>query len=416
MVDEGSYDLCGMVSLQVEPAILDCNSANPQMVTLTVTDESGNQNQVFTEVLINYPPHPDNSIACIGEVTLTLMPTSEITLTADMFLEGDQTCAGYYDLFANENNDTQQPLDDLIMDYTDGGNTYWITVQDPQTGLQCFSNVHIILEDCSEPFEEESINWPCDIVVQSCEFTIFDLSPDLLIDKYDIDPACAEPQLDLLDCHIVGVTYDDTVFEETDSSTLIRQWTVIDWLHYEPGSTTGIFVYEQEIIVYQSDPENLVICDTLPWNTPTGDCESGHTLEDMVEWPADITITSAQIHPLSLGNDPNVHPYNVEPRLFGVCVNYDMVFEDVIIHNNNDQTLVERTWTIIDLANNSVFEYLQVITVKWRFRHSGLLFVFDEWIPYYGSCILCFIANWKFRMCSHSKYSGRHGDFSFETG
>jgi hypothetical protein len=364
LIDDGSYDMCSGVELSVTPAILDCSSPNPTMVLLTVTDEAGNQNQTITEVNILYPDHPGLSMACNGDVNVSVTPNSTVTLTADMFLEGNQTCAAYYDLFAFENDDTQQPLDDLVMDYTDGGNTYLVMVQDPISEIACWSYVHIILQDCSEVLDESAISWPCDFSIESCSVDAYELTPGLLVQNYNIDPDCAEPQLDLLDCHVVGVAYEDSVFEFGDSIRLIRHWTVVDWVYYNPFAEEGLFEYDQEIIIHQIDADALVICDTEAWNTPTGECASGHTLDDMVEWPADIEVNSFEIHPTSLANNPNVHPNNAQPRLFPLCVTFTVSFEDLVMNISDELTQVERTWKVMDWTHTTNYEFIQTISIQ----------------------------------------------------
>src|SRR5690606_20777901 len=42
MIDAGSYDVCGDVTLAIFPESLSCEDEGPNVVTLTVTDECGN--------------------------------------------------------------------------------------------------------------------------------------------------------------------------------------------------------------------------------------------------------------------------------------------------------------------------------------------------------------------------------------
>ena len=67
-INGGSYDNCGLVTLYITPFILNCESANPTSVTMTVTDGSGNTSSCITNVMWEPYPNPTPSLACNGQI------------------------------------------------------------------------------------------------------------------------------------------------------------------------------------------------------------------------------------------------------------------------------------------------------------------------------------------------------------
>ena len=67
-INGGSYDNCGLVTLYITPFILNCESANPTSVTMTVTDGSGNTSYCITNVFWEPYPDPTPSLACNDQV------------------------------------------------------------------------------------------------------------------------------------------------------------------------------------------------------------------------------------------------------------------------------------------------------------------------------------------------------------
>lgn len=121
----------------------------------------------------------------------------------------------------------------------------------------------------------------------------------------------------------------------------------------------------------EGNQNNCIICDTKAWNTPFGDCQSGHTNADMVEWPsANLEIQQGQgFLPEDLQINPTVHANDVLPRLINnaTCnISLASSYAD-IIQNINGFQIVSRTWkvTMFNLDDFSIQnkEYLQTIRI-----------------------------------------------------
>lgn len=109
----------------------------------------------------------------------------------------------------------------------------------------------------------------------------------------------------------------------------------------------------------------LDICDFLPWNAPPGDCVSGHTLDDMVEWPADFTTGARDIDPAQLEdhNFFHVDDRNLRPSLYNLpslAPTIEWIDETVQINDTTFLTL--RTWKVTDSFNGATYTYVQEIT------------------------------------------------------
>ena len=155
------------------------------------------------------------------------------------------------------------------------------------TGIPCFTTVEVIGGSCSafyicdtEPWTaptggcqsghtlSDNIEWPADITVDDCFYGLGDLAALSYISPNDVEPRFFPDT-----CDNVAMNYADQVFLISgDTSKVIRDWTVINWL------TFGIWSYQQIITVNCVGCNSFDICDTEPWDSPIGDCASGHTL------------------------------------------------------------------------------------------------------------------------------------------
>ncbi len=102
------------------------------------------------------------------------------------------------------------------------------------------------------PFGLSDIQWPLDLITTNiCE--IDSLDPEDLSAPYN------EPVLTDGPCDLVGVSYDDDVFEFTQGQPcfkILRTWTVIDWCQLNTPAT-GIWTYLQVIKVTNSVPPTV---------------------------------------------------------------------------------------------------------------------------------------------------------------
>ncbi len=103
------------------------------------------------------------------------------------------------------------------------------------------------------------------------------------------------------------------------------------------------------IIVFGIDCSTFDICDTEPWNTPVGDCSSGHTYTDFVEWPDDITVTTCYYSPDYLRDFTTVGANNAHPQILGDCDYIAVAYQDEVftVVPVGDLKII-RKWTVVD--------------------------------------------------------------------
>lgn len=213
--------------------------------------------------------------------------------------------------------------------------------------------------DCE--FTEDDINWPLSVIdIVSSEVTFSNasstVSPDGLQQFFGFTESEVLPSFDS-DCGLIGFAFDDTVQGLNDGKVLVtRDFTVIDWM----GGQT--FTHIQLIRVNFLDGS---ICDFLPNSAPFEDCEFGHTMDDDVEWPDDLSVSDHRISPDELVNISNQEFEDTRPIFFNSPDKYGARFKDEINVVSSDEYEVTRCWTAsrIDLPS-SEWEYCQKITVK----------------------------------------------------
>jgi hypothetical protein len=202
---------------------------------------------------------------------------------------------------------------------------------------------------------EDNVEWPCDILIDhwidvDSEYP----TPEFLQANGYANALDARPSILSHPCHRIDISYEDEVATTQSGYSISRTWQVIE----SYSGISGEYIQKIEI---SSVP--LIVCDTLPWNAPTGECESGHTLLDAVEWPADDTVFTTIVYPESLELNDDIHPYNVRPVLWNDTVPSQVAYSDLIEILNNNEALVSRTWTISDVLSGNQWSYVQQLYV-----------------------------------------------------
>ena len=115
-------------------------------------------------------------------------------------------------------------------------------------------------------FDEGDITWPSDL-------TTFNICEIDLLDPEDLDAPYNQPTLADGPCDLVGSTYDDDVFDFSNSDQacfkILRTWKVIDWCQLN-SPTVGIWTHIQVIKVMNNVPpviapiEDLDLCSFDP--------------------------------------------------------------------------------------------------------------------------------------------------------
>lgn len=126
------------------------------------------------------------------------------------------------------------------------------------------------------------------------------------------------------------------------------------------------------ISVLGPDCAEINICDTKSRCEAEGDCTSGHSLSDDVEWPCDLLLLNV---PLSLINNPTPAALanftgqsidEIQPYLFNgdpLCnVAVSKTYYDTYV-NIGSGRLISRTWTILHWASAETFTYVQKLSL-----------------------------------------------------
>jgi len=374
-LDDGSYDNCTPVLFSVDPPFIDCDAPNPVNVILTVTDTFGHSNSCFVEVNWSPYPNPAQAIACNDEVTVYVIEGESLTLGPGYFLAGGPYgCPSQYVVSLMVNG---EPRPDPVVSLADTNALIIASVTDTENNNTCWGILHVAFDPaCAPPFticdtacrstptgdcdsghtDQDMVEWPCDVTwTASCEGLQSGWMPEDLVAQGLAAPEDAEPTIINAACYLVSTAFEDEVFFHAEGIRVERTWSIIYW------PTAEIWSYTQELDIQY---DGAVICDTLPWNAPVGDCDSGHTLDDAVEWPADITVSSLFITPADLANQPGVATEDVEPRLFNDCGEYLVSYADLLIVLDPTTLLVERTWTLSNAVTGQDWMYTQAITVE----------------------------------------------------
>ena len=374
-VDNGSYDNCSDLSYYFVPGGVSCSSPNPSTIWMNVRDKSGNERSCSVTVYWE-DPEPAPPLACQGDVYIVFYHNNgEELIDVEMIInDPDVDCKENYDLEIIENG---IPRPQPVVTINDTNAVLQASVVNTYTDESCLVDLHIHvcdpativsfcdtlcrtapLGDCGSGHTlEDGVEWPCDIFLPNfCYDTSISVypSPEILRSQYQVDPRDAKPQFPSQGCYLNAILYEDHVKNTFPNPTIIRTWSAINWL------TVEIVEYQQTIYLAF---DTMQICDTQAWDTPEGNCESGHTLSDDVEWPADITVHTTFISPDDFEDNPAVLIQNARPQLETNCNQASMRYTDLVTEINDTTAVITRTWTIFDWHTIREWTYVQHITV-----------------------------------------------------
>jgi len=236
------------------------------------------------------------------------------------------------------------------------------TITNNVTGETCSSTITIIEEivPCSSPFED-NIAWPlAEIYITDPDVVYADLLPESLVQNYGFGEEQVNPVL-LVDCGVVGSTWEDAVFYIENSNILdkvVRTFTIFDWVSWQTAT------FEQ--VIHNGITPNDFICDILPRTAPLGDCESGHTDADDVEWPADLAIVDYRITPEELVSFSGVDVLDSRPSYYNSLEAYTDSYVDLVESLTPSLLKLNRVWTVERTAEPTLsFTYIQNIEVDF---------------------------------------------------
>ncbi len=278
-------------------------AAGPIMVELRIRDAAGNVNSCMVEVEVQdklspfITPPPSVEVSCDfwfeASETNGFVPLDEDALTP---VFGDVLDAFNYDESEREaiiiddpgNDELPQPynwgLDGWADDNCDVDITVRVRIFDDCTGDDLpgvppsqnavrliertflardaqgnsqtavqriwvidFDPFYIADQTCNNDDPRDGVIWPCDEDLDFCPQNGIPVNPPTIFDD---------------NCSLIGVDYDDQVFEFVDGACLkiVRTWTVIDWCQYNSQTGTGIWTYTQVIKVNDSEPTFILGC------------------------------------------------------------------------------------------------------------------------------------------------------------
>ncbi len=373
VIDDGSYDQCGPITLTTEPQYLICSDiGNPLLVKLIVTDASGNVNEALSEVTVliaDYVP-----VACAEDFIVSinfdrLVSLGEIVTDGTTCAEKDLTL---YDEMGN-------PLPSQLITTEYIGQNITATVSQEGDDSSCSTEITVTSLDCdpyvicdtecrSTPIgdcdsghsDTDAVEWPCDIIIDAQYDDYEQVRPNNLTQFAGVDPLDTEPQLFADECYLQGMAYTDQVFFEDGGVRIERKWHVLEWW------TLEIAEFDQTI-TFTSALNSILwnICDTEPNSSALGDCTTGHSQDDDVEWPDDVFARDHRISPDELVNISGVDFDDSRPVLVNNINEYVISSSDSTVLFNDQYALVERTWTITARLNQNIrAEYVQVINVS----------------------------------------------------
>lgn len=374
-LDNGSWDECGIAQFQIIPAMIQCGDANPLPVTFIVMDEAGNASSCITNVTWSDYPDPTPNLACNADVSVFLVDAEELEITADMILEGGPyACPDHYLVEISEN---MVPRAEPKVTLADTNKMLVTKITDLSGGGMCWGELHVYPDgNCGEPFvacdtacrnspfgdcasghtADDNVEWPCDLVFNdNCDLFMEQPTPEFLLENNLADSLEVFPEIINQECFITNMAFEDMVFLLGNEKRIERKWSIIDW------QTAMVYTYIQTIYIYFP---GITICDTLPWNAPVGDCDSGHTLDDAIEWPADITVHTIFVSPQDLAQNPEVASEDVEPQLTVACSGTLVNYTDVYFTMDDTTVVIERTWGVFEVNSGTIWSYAQHITIE----------------------------------------------------
>ena len=271
-VNDGSYDECGPVTVQIRRMDNLCgfgqnvswfdkvgfcclDGDQTRMVELRVRDLKGNENFCMVSVRIQNKVTP--TITCPGPQTKACDFTFDPSNLKDYFGPAIITGSSCVESSA---------LIDVVE--TNGRNQCGIghiirSISLPNAGGTCTQRIDFTN---SNPDFDPIISWPRDTIISGqCSFLGLDTT------------RTRAPRLRDGLCSMIGVNYKDAVFPFTTNGAcykIIRTWKVIDWCQRVTSPVAGpkTWEYEQEIKVMDTDAPELDLPASLAYTT--SNCDS----------------------------------------------------------------------------------------------------------------------------------------------
>ena len=285
-VDDGSFDNCGNITMEIAKMTDECNwglGFGPKvhfcceevgdtiMVAFRVTDDQGLTNTCMVSVFVEdkLPPIiecPDDlTISCTFDFDIEDLSVFGNVVDGEqnvnpIIIEGEEV--GSDGFFSDNCEASVEENSSYDIECGAGIITRTFTATDlyGQTA-NCTQTITIINDN---PFLESDITWPANFEMNGC-VTI------------QADPSVTgEPTWENNKCALVTATYEDQVCFISGGACVkvLREWTVIDWCQYIPGENQAIWTYLQEIKLKNNIAPVILDCEDKEVCSYDEDCTS----------------------------------------------------------------------------------------------------------------------------------------------
>ncbi len=391
-IDNNSTDNCQIETIEVDPTAFTCDDLGDNVVTLTVTDESGNSSTCTAIVTVVDTIAP---FCLTVDITVSINGNGMVTILATQVDGGSTDNCGPPNLSVTPNTFTCDDLGDnvVVLTVTDGsGNssscTATVTIEDSGS-LEAFcQNVTIFLDSNGNAFVDPSqvdngsgggcTMGELEFDLSQTNFNCSHLGPNIVIltvtDENgatatctatitvvdNIPPVITCPPNVTVDCHVVT---------DPDQTAQFGTATFTD-------NCPGGFVSETHII----NLNNCNVGTILRTFTATDASGNTATCTQLVTVTNPNPLTESEItwppSPISVdicsSTDPNAIPNGVpviDPAAL-LCSDPTITYVDQVQMNvDNDPNtpckIITRTWTIVDACQpNGTFTFVQTINVQ----------------------------------------------------
>lgn len=274
-IDNGSTDPCGLQSITVEPSSFDCTNIGPNVVTLTVTDISGNVSTCTATVNVVDEVIP---IALCQDITVYLDATGNVSIEPGDIDNGSNDACGSVSAITVVPNTFD--CDDQ------GGNSVTLTVED-SNGNQaiCVATVTVVDNIPPTPFCQ-------DITVELNALGQASITP-AMIDNGSFD-----------NCEIVSYSVTPNTFNCSDVGANTVTMTVIDDAGNSSTCTATVTVEDniapnpicQDITVQLDATGNVSITAAQIDNGSTDNC----AVQSISVTPNSFTCAAVGANPVTL--------------------------------------------------------------------------------------------------------------------
>lgn len=240
-----------------------------------------------------------------------------------------------------------------------GPNTVLVTAIDENGySAEASTTVNVIVGNRDCILDYSDIDWPApNLYVDVPDSDRLLLSPEYLVNTLNVPLTDADVIINVdPSCTVVGLAHNDVItFAAGGGFSILRTFAVLDW------NTSNVFQFTQ--VITNISGIGSSICDTLPRSAPVGDCASGHTLSDDVEWPNDLLIADHRILPSQLIAHSGIDSLDARPSFYNSPSLYSATYQDLLVEITATSVTVGRKWTVVRSDNAYTWSYIQTIIV-----------------------------------------------------